>query len=282
MAFENAENELDISKRQDFLTFVIVGGGPTGIEMAGAISDISRAVLSRDFKEIDTRRAKIILVEAGQRVLASFDEALSKRAEADLAAMGVDVMKGVRVTDINEHGVQIDGSVFIQAQTVIWAAGVQAATISTKPEIKKDRAGRIFVSPDFSVPGYENVFVVGDMAAYEIKENKMLPGLAPVAKQSGYHAALMIKEMIKGKEKYRFRYLDKGSMATIGKRKAVAQVGALKLSGFIAWVGWLFIHVHYLIGFKNKLSVMSQWSWSYLFEKRGSRLITAREWKLDK
>lgn len=282
LAFENAENETDESKRNNFLNFVVVGGGPTGVEMAGAIADISQTVLTKDFKQINTRNAKVMLIEAGPRVLGAFGEELAAKARRDLVSLGVEVRTGVRVTEINDEGVQVDGGEFIPAKTVIWAAGVQASKLVFVPEISRDKSGRIAVEADFSLKEYPDVFVAGDMAAFTLPDGKTLPGLAPVAIQAGHHAAQMILNSQRGKPRFSFEYLDKGQMATIGKRKAVARIGNFKLSGYPAWLGWLFVHVLYLIGFKNKIAVLLQWAWSYLFSRRGSRLITEREWKLEK
>lgn len=282
VAFEQAENELDEAKRNALMTFVVVGAGPTGVEMAGAIADLSQRVLDSDFKRINTRSARIILLEAGPRVLASFTESLSQTGKDDLSAMGVDVRTGTRVIDINGEGVSIEGGPFIPAKTVIWAAGVQASPLTFEQEVERDRAGRVKVNSDFSIPGHPEIFVVGDMAAFNLGDGRFLPGLAPVAKQAGRHAARMIKASLHGEARTAFKYHDKGQMATIGKKRAVAQAGGFTLSGFIAWLGWLFVHVLYLIGFKNRLAVLFQWSWSYIFEKRGARLITAKEWRLDR
>ena len=278
-AFEAAENEIDLEKRKAMLTFVVVGGGPTGVELAGAISDISRTVLVKDFKRIDPETARVILIEAGPRILAAFDESLSRQALKDLKKLEVEVMLSSRVEDINEKGVKV-GAQFIEAQSVFWAAGVQASPLDVSPEIEKDRSGRIKVEKDFSVPGFPHTFVVGDMALYEYAENKFLPGLAPVAKQSGEFVSDVIISMIHKSKHKDFHYFDKGQMATIGKYKAVLQSGKLKMHGYIAWLAWLFVHVFYLIGFKNRVAVMSQWAWNYLFSKRGSRLITDKDWKL--
>ncbi len=281
LAFERAENEPDEEKRKSLLTFVIVGGGPTGVELAGAISDISRTVLVKDFKTIDPGRARIILVEAGPRVLAAFDEKLSAQALEDLKKLEVEVMLNSRVGNINEKGVQI-GSLFIEASTVFWAAGVQASPLEISPDVERDRAGRVKVEKNFSVPGFHHTFVIGDMAQYEYEKGKYLPGLAPVAIQSGQYVAQVILSETAQSKKPEFHYFDKGQMATIGKSKAILQSGQLKMHGILAWFAWLFIHVFYLIGFKNRVTVMAQWAWSYLFSKRGSRLITEKEWQLNK
>ena len=278
-AFENAENELDPEKQKALLNFVVVGGGPTGVELAGAIADISRTVLVDDFRRIDPSQAKIILVEMTPRLLGSFAEELSEKTKQDLTDLGVDVRTSARVEKIDGEGVQV-GSDFIPSKSVFWAAGVQAAQLQIEPPVEMDRAGRIKVKDDLSVPGYDNVFVVGDMASLEVTPGKIVPGLAPAAMQEGRHAAKVILASVRGKQRPAFRYIDKGQRATIGKYRAVMQSGSLKMSGRLAWLAWLFVHVFYLIGFKNRVAVMAQWAWSYLFSKRGARLITERQWKL--
>jgi len=279
-AFENAENEPDSEKQRALLNFVVVGGGPTGVELAGAIADISRTVLINDFRRIDPSQAKVVLVEMLPRLLAAFDERLAEKAKQDLAELGVDVRTSSRVERIDAEGVQI-GSEFIPSKSVFWAAGVSATRLEIKPSIEMDRAGRIRVNSDLSVPGFDNVFVAGDMATLEIEPGKAVPGLAPAALQEGRHAAKVILSAIRGKPRTPFRYVDKGQMATIGKYRAVMESGGLKMSGRIAWLAWLFVHVFYLIGFKNRVAVMAQWAWSYLFSKRGARLITETKWKLE-
>lgn len=280
LAFENAENEFDEEKRKSYLTFVIVGGGPTGVELAGAIADISRTVMVKDFKHIRPESAQVILLEAGDTILKSFDPKLSNRAVQDLQKLGVKVRTHARVELINSEGVQIAGEEFINAKTVIWAAGVQAAPFEISPSVKTDRAGRIEVESDFSVPGHPDSFVVGDMASFHVDPKNILPGLAPVAIQSGKHVARTILRSLKGKPREPFHYLDKGQMATIGKKSAIGEAGGVKFTGFIAWIAWLFIHIFYLIGFRNRVSVLLQWAWNYLFAKRGSRLITEKEWRI--
>jgi NADH dehydrogenase len=281
LAFERAENETDPAEQKALLTFVIVGGGPTGVELAGAIADISRTVLVRDFVRIDPSKARVILAEAGSRVLASFKEKISRRALKDLKALGVEVRTDTRVEKIDSKGVQI-GKEWIESRTVCWAAGVQAAPLKFTPAPELDKAGRVVVREDFTITGHADVFVVGDMASYKISEDEMLPGLAPAAIQSGKYAAQAVWCSITGKPRPRFHYLNKGLMATIGKQRAVAQLGNLMLSGRFAWFSWLFVHILYLIGFKNRIAVLAQWTWNYLFSKRGSRLITDKDWKLKK
>lgn len=278
-AFENAENEIDPEKQKAFLNFVVVGGGPTGVELSGAIADISRTVLVHDFRRIDPSQAKIILIEMLPRVLSAFAEELSEKTRRDLTALGVEVRTSTRVNNINADGVLV-GSLFIPSKSVFWAAGVQAARLRIEPSVEIDRAGRIKVKADLSVPGYDNAFVVGDMASLEMSPGKFVPGLAPAAMQEGRHAARVILSSVRGKPRTAFRYIDKGQMATIGKYRAVLESGSWKMSGRLAWLAWLFVHVFYLIGFKNRIVVMAQWAWSYLFSKRGARLITERQWKL--
>jgi NADH dehydrogenase len=276
-AFESAENEQDPAKQDALLTFVVVGGGPTGVEMAGSIAEISRSVIVKDFRRIDPAKARILLVEAGPRILAMFPEDLAAHARKDLEKMGVEVITAGRVTNIDADGVNI-GSQRLAAKTVIWAAGVQAAPIGKALGVELDRAGRIPVNPDLSLPGYPEVFAAGDIAHVDIGEGKLLPGLAPAAIQTGIRAAKNILASIHGEERKPFKYLDKGQMATIGKSKAIAQTGKLKFTGFIAWLAWMFIHILYLVGFKNRLSVLGEWIWAYVFSKRGARLITSRDW----
>lgn len=280
LAFENAENEIDPEKQKAFLNFVIVGGGPTGVELAGAIADISRTVLVRDFKRIDPAQAKVFLVEAGPRVLAAFDPKLSDRTRRDLERLGVEVRTGARVENIDNHGVKI-GESFIPSQSIFWAAGVQASPMRFEPAVERDAAGRVKVEPDLSLLTYPEVFVIGDMAHVKLGEKQIVPGLAPAAIQEGRHAAKMILADLRSNVRKPFRYVDKGIMATIGKNKAVLQAGPLKLGGRLAWMGWLFVHIFYLIGFKNRVSVLLYWIWSYVFSKRGARLITEKRWKLS-
>ena len=280
-AFENAENEPDPEKQKALLNFIVVGGGPTGVELAGAIADISRTVLINDFRRIDPSQAKVILVEMLPRLLSTFDQELAQKANQDLTELGVEVRTSARVERIDAEGVQI-GSNFIPSKSVFWAAGVQAARLEVQPPVEMDRAGRVKVNGDLSVPGHDNVFVVGDMASLELAPGKMVPGVAPAAMQEGRHAAKVILASIRGKERTAFRYVDKGQLATIGKYRAVMESGRLKMTGRLAWLAWLFVHVFYLIGFKNRIAVMAQWAWSYLFSKRGARLITETQWRLKK
>lgn len=278
-AFERAENEMDPIKQKNLLTFVIVGGGPTGVELAGAIADISRTVLIKDFKRIDPSRSRIILVEAGPKILAPFNNELSERAVSDLKELGVEVKLQARVMNINAEGVQI-GEEFILSKCVFWAAGVQASKMNFTPTVELDRSGRVKVKSDLSINNYPNVFVAGDMAAVEVLPGQFLPGLAPVAMQAGKHVGKEILASLENKEREPFHYRDKGQMATIGKNRAILEFRNIRIGGFIAWMAWLFVHIFYLIGFKNRVAVMANWVWSYVFSKRGSRLITNKEWKL--
>jgi NADH dehydrogenase len=276
-AFERAENAVDPAEREANLTFVVVGGGPTGAELAGALAEIARNVLVRDFRRIDPRDTRIILVEAGDRVLSMFTEDLSARALRDLRDLGVDVRVQERVVDVDADGVQV-GDTRIRARTVIWAAGVQPSGLNQRLGVELDRSGRAIVQPDLSLEAWPNVFVIGDQAHAE-QNGKPLPGLAPVAIQQGAYVAETILRELKGKPREPFKYFDKGQMATIGKSKAVAETGKLKMTGLLAWLAWLFIHILYLINFRNRLAVMSNWIWSYLFGKRNARLIVPKTWR---
>jgi NADH dehydrogenase len=285
-AFEEAENELDRDRQAALLNFIIVGGGATGVELAGAIADISRDVLVDDFKRIDPERAKIILVEAGPRLMAAFDPVLSARTLDDLTELGVEVRLDSRVEKIDATGVWI-GMEFIPSACVFWGAGVAARVLDYSPagQVKQDRSGRVIVEKDLSVAGHPNVFVIGDMAAVPWEgagrtPGQIVPGLAPAAIQEGKHVAKVILASIAQRKRKHFEYVDKGMMATIGKYRAVMQTGSFKMGGYVAWLAWLFVHIFYLIGFRNRMSVMVQWAWNYMFSKRGARLITDRDWKL--
>jgi NADH:ubiquinone reductase (H+-translocating) len=277
-AFEQAECVSDPETQKELLTFVVVGGGPTGVELAGALGEISRYTLSKDFRHIDPRRTRIILIEAGPCILPSFDERLSRRATRDLEMLGVTVWTSTKVTDIRSDGVAL-GKEFVRARTVLWAAGVKASPLGQCLNTELDRSGRVLIQPDLSVAKYPNVFVIGDQSLLKDESGKPLPGLAPVAMQQGWHAAKNILSLLNGRQTEPFRYLDKGQMATIGRRQAIAEFKGVRLTGFIAWLAWLLVHVYYLIGFRNRLFVLLQWTWAYLFYKRGARLIVGKEWR---
>jgi NADH dehydrogenase len=279
VAFERAENERDAGTQRAYLTFVVVGGGPTGVELAGAIADISRTAMQGDFRRIDPAKARIVLLEAAPRVLTAFSDDLSERARRDLTDIGVEVRTNAKVDAIDSEGVTI-GAERLAARTVFWAAGVQAERLAITPTLETDRASRIKVNDDYSLPGYTHVFVVGDMASLEMAPGQLVPGVAPAAMQAGEHAAAMILRDLEGQPRQPFVYHDKGTMATIGKSRAVGQIGRVKLTGRIAWFAWLLIHVYQLIGFRNRLAVIFNWAWNYMFSKRGARLITEKEWKL--
>ena len=283
MAFESAEIEGDKQKHNEWLTFVVVGAGPTGVEMAGAISEIARQTLEADFRNIDPKDARVILIEAGKRVLAGFNEVLSVDAKNDLINLGVEIITEARVTDINAFGVsytdQNQNEQKIVSKTVIWAAGVKPAAINSTLNVPLDRVGRIIVTNKLSVESYPNLFVIGDQAHFLEASGNPLPGLAPVAIQMGAHAAKNIIRLIKNESALDFKYTDKGQMATIGRKLAVMEFKGIKARGIIAWLAWLLVHIFYLIGFKNRIFVMMQWTWSYVTFNRGARLITKKDWK---
>ena len=272
LAFETAEREADEAARRRLLTFVIVGAGPTGVELAGAMAEIARQVMPREFRSIDTTTARILLVEGADRVLPGYPPSLSAKARRQLERLGVEVRTGARVTEIEEGAVWI-GDERIEAGNVFWAAGVAASPLGARLGAEVDRAGRVKVAPDLSVPGHPEVFVAGDLAAVE-QGGRPVPGVAPAAMQMGRHVARAIRADLEGRPRPVFRYFDKGSLATIGRAAAVAEIAGLKLSGLVAWLVWVFVHILYLIGFRNRLVVMVQWAWAYLMYQRGVRLIT--------
>lgn len=278
LAFEKAETENDVEEQQALLTFVIVGGGPTGVELAGAIAEIGRFTLEKDFRHIRPESARVLLVEAGDRLLSAFPESLSHRAAADLRQLGVDIQLSARVTNVNERGVSI-GESWIESRTVIWAAGVKPSPLSAALGVPLDNLGRVQIQHDLSVPDHPEIFVLGDQANFPTADGRGLPGLAPVAMQQGDHAAKNIIASLDGRERAPFRYVDKGIMATIGRKKAVAAFAGFKVTGLLAWWMWLFVHIYFLIGFKNRLFVFIDWTWSYLTFSRGARLIVGKEWR---
>jgi NADH:ubiquinone reductase (H+-translocating) len=276
LAFEAAEREADPARRDALLTFVIVGGGPTGVEMAGALGEIARDVLVHDFRAIDPRQARIVLLEAGPRLLAAFAPPLAAAAARELAARGVEVRPATAVTRI-APGLVEAGALRIATETVVWAAGVTASPLARTLGVPLDRVGRVLVEPDLSVAGHPEAFVIGDVAAFRhdpATAGAPLPGLAPVAIQMGRHAARTILDAARGVPSRPFRYRDRGIMATIGRNAAVAESGRLRLTGFVAWLAWVLVHVLLLIGFRNRLVVMIEWAWAYLTFNRGVRLIT--------
>jgi NADH:ubiquinone reductase (H+-translocating) len=273
LSFEEAEREPNPERRQALMTFVVVGGGPTGVEMAGAIAEIARLTLASDFRHIDTRDARVILVEAGDRLLATFPERLSRQALADLEHLGVEVKFGVPVTAIAPGQVTV-GKDVIRAETVVWAAGVRASPLGRSLGVELDRAGRVQIERDLSIPGHPDVFVVGDMASLADARGRPLPGVAQVALQQGGWAAANILRRLQGQATRPFRYRDLGNLATIGRNSAVADIRGLRLTGFIAWLTWAGVHILNLIGFRNRILVALQWLWQYLTFQRGARLIT--------
>lgn len=280
LAFELAEKEKDIEKQKQHLTFVVVGGGPTGVELAGAIAEISRHTLSRDFRHIDPTRTRVLLIEAGPRILASFDKDLSRKAERDLETLGVQVWVNTRVTDISKNSVTLGGEMIVSS-TILWAAGVQPSSLNKSLGVVLDKQGRALVQADLSILNHPEAFVLGDQAAFQTEDGRTLPGLASVAIQQGEHAAEQVLRDVRGKSRKAFVYRDKGQMATIGRKKAIVQIKSWHFEGFFAWLVWLFIHIYYLIGFKNKVFVFWQWAYAYFTFKKGARLILDKEWRLS-
>ena len=272
LAFERAERETDPARRRALLTFVLVGAGPTGAELAGAIGEISRHVLVSDFRSIDPREARILLVEAGPRILPSFSEGLSARAEASLAQLGVEVKKGAPVTAIGPGFVEM-GAERVEAGTVLWSAGVAASPLARSLAAPLDRAGRVLVQPDLTIPGHPEVFVIGDLASFPHQTGQPLPGVAQVAIQQGRQAAENILLAATGRPLAPFRYRDRGNLAVLGRAAAVADLAHVKLSGFPAWLVWCFIHILFLIGFRSRFVVMFDWAWAFFTYQRGARLI---------
>jgi NADH dehydrogenase len=273
LAFELAEREHDPATRAALLTFVVVGGGPTGVELAGAIAEIARHTISQDFRTFDPRQARVILLEGGDRVLAQYPADLSRRAEQALKKLGVEVRTDTVASDVSADHVQV-GEEVIPTRTTLWAAGVAASPLGRQLGLDVDRSGRVPVLPDLSVPGHPEIFVIGDLASLEDRHGKPLPGVAPVAMQQGTATAANIWRSVRLQPRKPFRYVDRGTMATIGRASAVGQVWAVHLHGGIAWLAWLAIHIFSLIGFDNRLLVLIQWATSYLSYERGARLIT--------
>jgi NADH dehydrogenase len=275
LAFEQAEREADAERRRQWLTFVVIGGGPTGVEMAGALAEIARHTLAREFRRIDPRTARVILVEAGPRILTAYPEELSRSAVLQLEGLGVQVWVGSPVTGIDESGVSIGGDRIV-ARTVVWAAGVQASPMGQALGATLDRAGRVKVTPELTLPGRLEVFVLDDLAALE-QDGRPVPGVAPAAMQMGRHTALNIVRAVRAEPLVPFRYRDKGSLATIGRSAGVAWFGGRRtFTGFLAWAAWLAIHIFFLIGFRNRFVVMVTWAWAYFTYQRSARLIFGR------
>ncbi len=273
MAFEYAERVTDEAARKAAMTFVIIGGGPTGVEMAGAIAEIARYSISRDFRHIDPSQARIILVESEPLVLASFPADLRVSAMKQLKELGVEVRTGVHATNLSDTGVQV-GDEFIPCRVKIWAAGNNASPLGRSLGVPVDKVGRVFVNDDLSVPGFPEIQVIGDLANFPHQGGKPLPGVSPVAMQQGRHAARNVLATLAGRKPQKFWYWDKGNMATIGRNKAVADLNFVHFSGFPAWLVWLFVHVLFLVGFRNRILVLFQWAWAYLSFNKGARLIT--------
>jgi NADH dehydrogenase len=276
LAYERAEAETDAARRRELMTTVVVGGGPTGVELAGTFAELARTVLYRDFDHIDPRQARILLVEGGPRVLANFPEELSASAARQLASLGVEVRVSTRVTAIREGEVEIGGEV-LRAGNIVWAAGVGAVPLTRELGVELDRAGRIKVGPDFSLPGHPEVFAIGDIAVLTDAQGQMVPGVCQGAMQAGdYVAGVIARELAAGpaaEARPAFVYRDKGNMATIGRSKAIAQIGRMHFSGFVAWILWLGLHLIFLLGFRNRVSVFLQWVYSYFTYRRGARII---------
>lgn len=273
LAFEYAERVTDPAAKTAAMTFVIIGGGPTGVEMAGAIAEISRYTLAKDFRHIDPASARVILVEGEPRVLAGFPEDLSASALKQLQQLGVEVRTGVHAKNLADAGLEV-GDEFIPCRVKIWAAGNIASFVGKTMGVPVDKVGRVIVNDDLTIPGHPEVQVIGDLANFAHDGGKPLPGVSPVAMQQGRHAARNVLAMIDGRKPQRFRYWDKGSMATIGRNKAVADLNYIHLSGLPAWIVWLFVHILFLVGFRNRIVVLTEWAWAYLTFNKGARLIT--------
>jgi NADH dehydrogenase len=279
LSFELAEREVDETKRLPWLTFAVIGGGATGVEMAGTLAEIARHTLKGEFRRIDSGKARVVLLEGNDRVLPPFPPDLSEKARQQLEKLGVEVRTSCRVTAIDADGVTFTtahGEERLPAKTVIWAAGVAASPLGKALGVPLDRAGRVPVAPDLSVEAHPDIFVIGDLAA-ATSDGKPVPGVSPAAKQMGRTAARNILHRMKGEETETFRYRDYGSLATIGRKAAVAMVGKIKFSGFLAWLFWLFVHVYFLIGFRNRMMVMTDWAWAYLTFHRNARIVTGTE-----
>ncbi len=275
-AFESAEASDDEAERRALLTFAIVGGGPTGVELAGTLAEIARHTLKREFRRIDPRQTRVLLLEAGPRVLSTFPESLSAKARRQLEKLGVEVRTGSAVTRIDAEGVDL-GEERIAARTVLWAAGVAASPLARSLGVLLDRAGRVAVEPDLTVPGMPEIFVAGDLATLRQADGKPVPGVAPAAKQMGNHVAATVRDRLAGRASRPFRYRDWGNLATIGRRAAIVDLGKLRFSGFLAWSFWLTAHIFFLIGFRNRVVVLLDWAVAYWTYQRNARIIVGRD-----
>jgi NADH:ubiquinone reductase (H+-translocating) len=273
LAFEKAENETNEVERRALLNFIVIGGGATGVEMAGAIAELAKRALASDFRSIDPRSARVILIEAGPRLLPAFVPELAQAAHRSLEKLGVEVRLGAAVTQCDATGVSL-GSERIDARTIMWGAGVMASSAGRWLGVETDRAGRVKVNADLSVPGHPNIFVIGDTALVLKPDGTPLPGVAPVAKQQGYYVAKLIAAPVAETARPPFRYRDLGSLATIGRKSAVVDMWGVRLTGFFAWLIWCVAHIYFLIGFRNRAIVATNWIWNYLTFQRGTRLIT--------
>jgi NADH:ubiquinone reductase (H+-translocating) len=271
LAFEKADREPDDARRRQWLTFVVIGAGPTGVEMAGTLAEIARHTLREDFRHIDPGTASVVLIEAAERVLPPYPPDLSEKARKQLERLGVEVRTNTRVTDVDAEGVKL-GDERLAARTVVWAAGVAASPLGRALGATVDRAGRVPVQADLTLPGHPEVYVIGDLVTLQ-QDGQPVPGVAPAAMQMGRHAARNVLRALEGRERLPFRYVDKGSLATIGRSSGVAMFGRLRMSGFLAWAAWLVVHIFFLIGFRNRLVVMTDWAWSYFTHQRFARLI---------
>ena len=278
LAFEIAEKTDDDEERRAAMTFVIVGAGPTGVEMAGAVAEIARVTLVKDFRHIDSSQARVILLDSAPRVLQMLDPELSESARRQLFDIGVEVRPLTLVEKLTEEGVQIKGGEKIAARTIVWAAGNAASPLGASLGVPVDKQGRVIVRDDLSIPGHRDVFVIGDQAHFAPGGGAPLPGLSPVAMQQGRHAARNIRILLAGGWTEKFEYFDKGTMATIGRHRAVADAGFMRFSGLPAWLAWLFIHIIFLVGFRSKVMVLLSWAYAYVTYGRGARLITGRHW----
>ncbi len=279
LAFELAEREKNPSRKTQLLSFVIIGGGPTGVELAGALAEISRLTIQKDFRSIDFSEIQILLIEAGSHILPTFSQESSDKATKDLQSMGVTVLSNSKVTNITSEGIYI-GSHFIPSMTILWAAGVRASRINESLCLPLDPQGRAFVGSDLSIPGHPEVFIIGDQA-HAVENGKTLPGLAPIAIQQGIFVAQTIQCDLKNNARKPFHSVDKGQLATIGRKLAVGEYKGLRFQGLFAWLLWMIIHIYYLVGFKNRIWVFGEWLWSYVFFQRGARLIIHKNWKSD-